>query len=257
MLKIERTYLNLILVLSAVTALYLLSQSWKDQLVVENVEVYDTHILTGDQVKSLADVAFGSPLYKLSLMKIARKVEENPFVGRAVVVRALPYDVTITVQERDPISLIATATSMFSVDGNGVVLPLPMKRKNNMPVITNVRDQLQVGDTVKGTLMQAVKFVRDAQKYGASLSASIAEVRLDGDNLVAYTTASSLPVIIGKNDFERKLLYLHKFLTEVAGSGDPNCSYVDLRFNGQIVLGTGSGSANRQIAMMRSTGKEN
>jgi cell division septal protein FtsQ len=257
MLRIQRTYLNLILVFSVLTALYLLSQSWKNQLSVENVEVYDTHILTGAEVKSLAAVRMGSPLYKLSLMNIARKVESNPFVDRAVVVRALPYDVTITVEERDPIALVATPTTMFSVDANGMVLPVPLKRKNNMPVITNVVDQLQVGDTAKGTLMQAVKFVKEAQDYGSSLSASIAEVRLDGGNLIAYTTASSLPVIIGRNDFERKILYFHKFLTEVAGNGDAGYSYVDLRFNGQIVIGTGSGDLQSQIAMVRSDGKEN
>jgi cell division septal protein FtsQ len=257
MLKIDRTYLNLILVVSALTALFLLSQGWKKQLTVQNVEVYDTHILTGDEVKNLADVRNGSPLYKLSLLKIEHRVEGNPFVDRAVVVRALPYDVTITVQERDPIALVATPTSMFCADARGIILPLPMKRKNNMPVITNVQNQLQVGDTARGTLMQAVNFISDAQKYGSALSANIAEVRLDGNDLVAYTTASSLPVIIGHKDFERKLLYLQKFLTEVAGNGNPDYSYVDLRFNGQIVVGTGSDNVQKQIAMMRSEGKEN
>ncbi len=263
MLKIDRTYLNLILVVSALTALFLLSQSWKKQLVVERVKVYDTHILTGDEVKALADVQTGSPLYQLSLMKIAQRVEQDPFVGGAVVVRALPYDIAITVNERDPIALVASPSSMYSIDAGGMILPLPMQRKNDMPVITNVSDQssggaqLRVGDTARGALMQAVKFIDYAAKYGPSLSASIAEVRLDGDNLIAYTTASSLPVIIGKNDFERKLLYLQKFLEDVAYDGNRNYSYVDLRFKGQIVVGTKSAELGRQIAMLRSAGKEN
>ncbi len=125
MLKIDRTYLNLILVVSALTALFLLSQSWKKQLTVQNVEVYDTHILTGDEVKDLADVRNGSPLYKLSLLKIEHRVEGNPFVDRAVVVRALPYDVTITVQERDPIALVATQTSMFCADAGASSFRFP------------------------------------------------------------------------------------------------------------------------------------
>ena len=257
MLKLDRTYLNLILVVSALTALYLLSQNWKNQLVVEKVKVYDTHILTDNEVRDLADIPTGSPLYKLSLLGIARRVERNPFVDRAVVVRALPYDVAITVREHDPIALVATPSSMFSIDRGGIVLPLAMKRKNNMPVITNVREQLQVGDTAKGTLMQAVKFIDDAQRFGPSLSANIAEVRIDGGDLIAYTTVSSLEIIIGRNDFNRKLLYLRKFLNDIADSGGQNYKYVDLRFNGQIVVGTGSSSLNNQIAMMRTAGKGN
>ncbi|MCL5021699.1 MAG: FtsQ-type POTRA domain-containing protein [Bacteroidetes bacterium] len=257
MLKLDRTYLNLILVVSTLTALYLLSQSWKNQLVVEKVKVYDAHILTDNEVRDLADIPAGSPLYKLSLLRIAQRVERNPFVDRAVVVRALPYDVTITVKEHDPIALVATPSSVFSIDRKGIILPLPMKRKNNMPVITNVQEQLQVGDTAKGTLMQAAEFINDARMLGPSLSANIAEVRIDGGNLIAYTTVSSLQIIIGENDFNRKLLYLKKFLNEVADGGDQDYRYVDLRFNGQIVVGTGSVNLNNQLAMLRAAGKGN
>lgn len=257
MLKVDRTYFNLILVVSALAALYLLSQSWKNQLVVEGVKVYDAHLVSGNEVRSLAEIRTGSRLYKLSLLKIARRVEQNPFVERAVVVRALPYDVTITIKEHDPIALVATPTSTFSVDRHGVILPLPMQRKNNMPVITNVPVQLQVGDTAKGTLMQAVDFISDAEKLGPALSANIGEVRLDDGNLIAFTTGSSLRIIVGKNDFYRKLLYLQKFLKDVADNGNAHYSYVDLRFNGQIVLGTGSVDLPKQLAMLGSTGKEN
>ncbi len=257
MLKIDRTYLNLILVISALGALFLLSQSWKNQLVVQKVNVYDEHLITGDEVKSLADIQTGSPLFKLSLMKIARRVEENPFVDKAVVVRALPYDVAITVTERDPIAVVATPTSAYSVDKHGIILPLPMQRKNNMPVITGVHEQLEVGDTARGTLKQAVNFIDDAQKLGSAFSANIAEVKLDRGDLVAYTTVSSLQVIVGKDDFNRKLLYLQKFLQEAALNGGPQCSYVDLRFNGQIVVGTGTAEIHNQLAMVKQAGKEN
>lgn len=257
MLKVERTYLNLILVVSALAALFLLSQSWKNQLLVQKVDVYDAHLVSGSEVKSLADIRPGSPLYKLSLLKIEKRVERSPFVARAVVVRALPYDVAITVKEHDPIAVVATPTATFSVDRRGVILPLPMERKNNMPVITNVMERLQVGDTAKGALMQAVQFVSDAEKFGPALSANIGEVRLDHGDLIAYTTGSSLRIIVGRNDFYRKLLYLQKFLKDVADKGNSHYSYVDLRFNGQIVVGKGSADFNRQLAMLGSTGKEN
>ncbi len=257
MLRIDRTYLNLILVLGIVTSLYLLSQNWKRQLVVREVEVYDTQILTSSEVKSLADIATGSPLYKLNLLKIEQRVERNPFVNQAMVVRTLPYDVTITVRERDPIALVATRSAVFSVDRQGIILPLPMKRKNNMPVITNVSDKLEVGDTARGTLKQAVDLIKDARNLGPSLSANIGEVRLDGGDLIAYTTASSLQIIVGKNDFHRKLLYLRKFLQEVAADGSPNYRYVDLRYKGQIVVGTGAVSPHSQLAMVRPAGKGN
>lgn len=237
-MKIERTYLNLTLVVSLLAALYLTSQGWKNQLLLEKVKVFDTHILTRAEVKEIADVKAGTSLYHLSLLKISERLEKNPFVKEAVVVRALPYDLAITIHERNPIALVAAGNSMFSVDKNGMILPLPMERKNDLPVITDVQSQLQVGDTVRDGLMQAVEFINDADKYGASLSASIAEIRLIGNNLVAYVTASSLPIIIGKGDFERKLLYLHEFLTKVAAAENPDYSYVDLRFNGQIVLGS-------------------
>ncbi len=245
MIRIEKTYLNFVLVVSALAALYLLSQGWKGHLMLEKVKVYDTHILTDAQVRTLADVRAGSPLYQLSLWKISERLEKNPFVKEAVVVRALPYDLAITIHERNPIALVATANTMLSVDERGIILPLPMERKNDLPVITNVETPLQVGDTAKGSLMQAVEFLRDADRFGTSLSASIAEVRSVAGNLVAYATSSSLPIIIGKGDFERKLLYLHEFLTKVADTGNSDYSYVDLRYNGQIVLGNAGAGVSK------------
>jgi cell division protein FtsQ len=236
--KIERTYINFTLAFCILVALFLTSQNWKNQLVLQHVQVYDASILTDSEVKTLADIHAGTPLYKVNLTKISLRVRQNPFVKQAVVVRALPYDLTITVHERNPLALLATPTSMLSVDANGKVLPLPLQRKTNLPVITNVSQQLCVGDTVKGNLLQATRFLSDAEKRGANLSASIAEVQISGDNIVAFTTASSLPIVIGKGDFERKLLYLEKFLTEIADVGGADYSYVDLRFDGQMVLGT-------------------
>jgi len=243
---IERTYLNFTFVVCAIVALYLISQNWTKQLVLHDVKVYDTSILTDTEVKSLADVHAGSRLYGLSLSKISHRVKQNPFVKEAIVARALPYDLTITVRERNPLALLAMPTSMLSVDENGIVLPLPLERKNNLPVIANVLGQLSVGDTVRGSLMQAVEFLSDAEKLGPALSASIAEIQLSkgpggqGDNLVAFTTASTLPVIIGNGNFRKKLLYLQMFLKEIVNSGSTDYDYVDLRFDGQIVLGAKS-----------------
>jgi len=238
--KIERPYLNLILTVSILVTLYLTSQNWKNQLVLHDVKVYDASMLTTNEVKTLADVQDGSALYGLSLAKISNSVERNPFVKQAIVVRALPYDLSITVHERNPIALLAIDSpqeQMLSVDNEGIVLPLPLGRRNNLPIIANIMERLQVGDTVTGTLMQAVKFICDADKIGPTLSANIAEVKLDEDDLIAYTTTSSLPVIIGNSSFERKLIYLQSFLEESAKNGDPSYNYIDLRFNGQIAVG--------------------
>ncbi len=235
--NIGRTYIYFSLTVCVIAALYFVSQNWKNQLVLQHVQVFDARILTNQEVKTIADVRKGSPLFKLSLAKISRRVEENPFVKEAVVVRALPYDLSITVHERNPIALVATPTAVLSVDGSGVVLPLPLARKGGLPLITDVSKELGVGDTVHGSVMQAVEFIRDAEEMGDGLSANIAEVRIENRNLVAFTTARSVPVIVGNGDLWRKLVYLHEFLTKLGPADGSRCQYVDLRYNGQIVLG--------------------
>lgn len=244
--KIDRIYLNFIIAISVFVALYLISQNWKTQLVLHDVKVYDASILTDNEVKTLADVHGGTALYKIKLAQIANRIEQNPFVRKAIVVRAFPYDLTITLRERDPIALLALAppSGMLSIDKDGIVLPLPLGRKNNLPLITDVVEKLEVGDTVNGAMMQVVKFISDADKIGTWLGAEIAEVKLDGDNLIAYTTDASLPIIIGKNGLHRKIIYLESFLKEFSDNGNPSYSYVDLRFNGEIVVGQNTETGN-------------
>ncbi len=76
---------------------------------LHDVKVYEASMLTDNEVKTLADVQNGSALYGLSLADISHRVERSPFVKEAIVVRALPYDLTITVHERNPIALLAFA----------------------------------------------------------------------------------------------------------------------------------------------------
>ena len=79
MKKIERTYLNFTLAVCVFVALYLISQNWKNQLVLHDVKVYDASILTDDEVKTLADVQAGSSLYGLSLAEISHRVRAESF----------------------------------------------------------------------------------------------------------------------------------------------------------------------------------
>lgn len=245
-MKLEKTYLNFTIAFSAVAALYLISVNWKHQLTLERIFVNGDRILTADEVKLLAGVQKGSPLFKISLASVRDRIEKNPYVKRAVVVREPPYYLNINVIERIPVAVIALANgekdgvSMFSVDKDGVILPLPLKRKADLPLITNVHESISIGDTAKGTLKEAIELINDAanlsHETGINLSANISEVRLSNDGLILYTTAPSIQVMVGKNDFHRKLVYLQSFLSQITSQSGFACRYIDLRFDGQVVV---------------------
>ena len=247
-MKLDRVYLNFTIALSAVAALYLISGNWKHQLILDRIFVKGDQILTGDEIKSLAGVDSGALLFKISLASVRDRIEKNPYIKRAVVVRELPYYLKINVKERVPVALIAAIqgthdtsdAAMFSVDKEGIILPVPLKRKVNLPLITNVNQTIAVGDTAKGMLKEAIQLINDAVdlagETGINVLANISEIRLSNDGLILYTTAPSFEVIVGKGDFHRKLVYLQNFISQVTSKSGFACRYVDLRFDGQVVV---------------------
>ncbi|MGB9592391.1 MAG: cell division protein FtsQ/DivIB [Candidatus Kryptoniota bacterium] len=244
-MKLDRVYINFTIALSAAAALYLISGNWKHQLVLDRIFVKGDRILTRDEIKSLAGVDSGALLFKISLAAVRDRIEKNPYVKRVVVVRQPPYYLSVNITERYPVALIATANNaMFSVDREGIVLPLPLKRKANLPLITNVNQSISVGDTAKGMLKEGVELINDAMdlshETGNDIVANISEVRLSNEGLILYTTAPSVQVIVGKGDFHRKLVYLQAFLSQVTAQGQFSCRYVDLRFDGQVVVNKAS-----------------
>ncbi len=93
------------------------ASSW---LSAQTVTVSGEHTLTDAEVEAAADVDLGTPLVRLDLDALQRRVSALPAVAAVSVHRSWPQTVTITVTERQPVAAVQRDGGWAVVDKEGV-----------------------------------------------------------------------------------------------------------------------------------------
>jgi cell division protein FtsQ len=87
---------------------------------VRSIDVRGTHVLTAAQVRAAADIHNGTPLVRLDMSAITKRVETLAEVESAQVSTSFPSSVVITVEERVPVGYVRRSGHVVLVDHTGV-----------------------------------------------------------------------------------------------------------------------------------------
>jgi cell division protein FtsQ len=86
---------------------------------VRSVEVQGVHVLTADQIRSVADIRHGTPLVRVDTSAITQRVEKLPEVASAQVSTSFPSTVVIRIEERVPVGYVERSGRAVLVDRSG------------------------------------------------------------------------------------------------------------------------------------------
>jgi cell division protein FtsQ len=104
-------------------------------LVVRSVEVTGTHLVSRAAVVRAAGIAPGTPLIRVNLAAVARRVEGIAQVRTATVTRNWPSTIVIAIRERTPALAVAQDGRYALIDGSGVVVRWARRRPPGMPLL--------------------------------------------------------------------------------------------------------------------------
>jgi cell division protein FtsQ len=168
----------------------------------------DLPLAEGD-VLALSGVTGSEHWYSVSPAQIEKRLETNPLVRSARVVKVFPDTLRMTLQGRLPAAVVLAAangrTVPVLVDGDGVVYKIGSSGTDiDVPVVSG----LTAGETALGTsLPRAYASVfhdlRALREAAPTLYALISEVRIDGEHpgggfdLLLWLTCSPVPVRAG------------------------------------------------------------
>ena len=124
--------------LAAVLVLSLLGGSawavlFSDLLAAEDVSVTGTQLLGKRQVSATADVPIGTPLARVDLAAVERRVESLAEVEDATVTRSWPHGVVVRVTERTAVAVVELAGGLRGMDADGVLFRDYGKAPRNLP----------------------------------------------------------------------------------------------------------------------------
>ncbi len=217
------------------------ARSWKRGLEVRTIQVRGNRIVPSADLVKLAAVHPGDRLFDVDIAAVQKRVLASPFVRSAVATRDTPDRITITVAERVPVAAVA-ADKMYLLDAEGYVMPAARtERTFDLPVLTG---SIPAGQCVPGARIrdesvgESLALLSAAQLLSEELSRRISEVHIDQDKgILLYMADSGVPVVYGHGDAPDKLVKLDEFWREfVSRRGTNELQYVDLRFDGQVVV---------------------
>lgn len=209
-------------VLAAVYARRYVTQS--PRFALKDLRVEGNHRRTREQIAELAGLTLGQNVVELDLEAVRARLEKDPWIERATILRRLPASVAIDVIERDAAAIIALPTGTWLATSHGDLFKkIEAGDPNDLPVITGLTDEAAASDrdATAQIIRRALDLAADAERVGL-FGGRVQELAVDSDggiNAVLSRGKASVRVVFGKNGYRQKVRLGARVEAELARRG--------------------------------------
>lgn len=167
---------------------------------------------------------------------IFKSVHSMPWVRDLSVRMTFRGVLTVEIEEREPIGLLAGSTRKTFFDEDGVLLEARLGTHTDVPLVYGF-NATAPGDTLKGDDFDQVRKFLSAAKNEPFSWSTISEVAWNSaEGVVALSSENGVKLLFGRDDFISKVNHWKEFnRSVVARKGINAFRSVDLRFRNQIV----------------------
>lgn len=231
------------------------------QFRVAALEVRGLRLMTGEDVLQSSGVQVGDGLFDIDLDAVARRLDNLVWVRSSRIERRPPDRLVVHLEERRRVAWLSWHQRQYGIDVDGVLLPPDRLATEgiadlNLPVLRtpDLGDSLAVGLVVAdSSVHRLLTWWSRAQAVAPELTHDISEFgRLDEEALVLRLVADNLEIRLPFNQVHTRLSTLREVLNRVYREC-PNPVYVDLRFEGQVVIGRQPSAAVSDVVSMPRT----
>jgi len=175
---------------------------------VREVEIEGCAKINQEAIRSLIMIEGMPNLFTLSLGKIAKRLEKDPWVDQVILRKVFPNKVRIRVEERRPIAILQLE-QFYYIDAKGVIFS-PAKDGDgyNFPFLTGLTRQAFEKDpeASKELIMRALEFLRIIEREKPSPLEEVSEIHMSRSfGIDCYAKANGLKVKMGRDSFDAKL----------------------------------------------------
>ena len=223
------------------------SQAYAAQFELVAIEVNGLRLLTGDDVLAASGLEIGNNVLEVDLRAVADRLEAEPWVRRAVVVRKPPDRLIVELVERQRFAWVVLDQT-YGIDDEGVLLPANRLANEtlievDLPVISGLTpavDSLYVGMALvdsAGVLGDVLTWLKQATSVDPEFCMGISQLEALSDEGIGLRLAGDgLEVRLPFDRVDERLRELKRMMPRIYREY-PNPSYIDLRYSGQLVVG--------------------
>ena len=213
--------------------------SWNSHFRVNHVMVTGCSILSEDAIKTLAKIPERHSMFNLPMAAIEKRVEQNPWVKSAKVVRRLPDTVELVIQERVPMAAVRCEQLMVLTADSMAITPPPQNWVWDLPIATPSRSvRLDDGKrVVDKPVLELLHQTIVARNVSNDVWKNISEVYFRRDQIHAMINRPAVEIIVGDDVGELAWIgLLHYLKQNDIDNADEKVSLIDLRIPGKIVV---------------------
>ncbi len=237
----KKNFLLMVALLLMLLGLAMYANSWKESRRVASVVVEGNHIVSSRELVALADVPRQALLFDVDLYAIEQRVLKQPYVKAVAVHRDLPDRIRITIEEREPVAVVAQGV-LYYIDAEGYVLP-PTRAEAvfDLPVLSvslPQKDCVPGRQTTNPNVRDALAILSVARAVDEQVYRNISEIDCDGTSgFFFYTAEFGIPVLLGRERIGVKLVMFNEFWKKIVARRGANAlESIDLRFEDQVVV---------------------
>jgi cell division protein FtsQ len=216
------------------------THSWRFRIASSDyIAISSTRNVSHSQIMEVMAGDINRNIFFVPLDVRKRQLEEIPWVQSASVMRLLPNQLKITIQERTPVAFVQVKSHIQLIDANGVIMePPPSSQVSySFPVIVGMTDAEPL--SMRAARMKTyMRLIHELDAGGAHYSRDLSDIDLsDPDDVKATVTDPHGAVLVhlGSSNF------LERFTVYVAHVQEWRTQFqklqsVDLRYEHQVVV---------------------
>jgi cell division protein FtsQ len=207
---------------------------------LEQVDVTGIRRLSRAEVIEASEIDSGMSLLTADLNSIAERLRRHPWVRSASVLRRFPGQIIIEIDERIPRGILA-AGKLYYVDDQGEPFTRLLPGDSiDFPLFTGIHH-----NEFKANLPEIRELVRSGfnlldliDRTESDLDGTgIAEIKLDQDEGLTVQTRSGRWIVLGKGDYEAKLMRYGRLKRILTQKGEwTNARIINLDFEDRALV---------------------
>ena len=211
---------------------------------IKMISITGNNLLNASDYLKFAKLDDPAKYSGLSLPVIYDRILKHPYVANADVEYDGVSEINIDIVEKKMKAVVLNGGEPMFITDQFELLPLFENTKfNDLPIISN----LPPGESYKplskvntGEIKQAFEIIDAAKLANDGILKHLAEINLrHGGDIVLTFSGIKAPVIFGKNEAAKKLVYLDVIWDDMITGKNlvKNSEYIDLRFANEIYVG--------------------
>jgi len=201
------------------------------------IKVEGNHLLPEQDVIDWSQLEVGENLFTCDLEAVTKRIEEQSIVKRVLLRREPPETVVISLEERQPVALVATPIGLMGLDVDGQLFSLP-QAPVDLPILTHLKmtkDSTGVYHSKK--LLVLTKFVTDLKNETPEFWNEISEIQVTTKNAVTVFLVGDQLTLHMHLENPKQQVQNFRAYTQASSRKIADLAYIDLRFENQVVVG--------------------